>query len=215
MKQRIKHTLIESCLNDLLQPGMVAWDIGTNGGRFALRMGQLVGRSGTVYAFEQSARHHHSLNCKITAYGLEQIITPRQITMLNGDGPAAPQSLKMQHANPLVATGKSCRPAIGSAVTWQVDALVFEHGYSAPDLLKIDMLGSETAIVAGMQRLLSDHTPTMIIATEKESAREIADLLAPSNYLVRHAVSGYDGGYASPTHLIFEPEPQFVARLNL
>jgi hypothetical protein len=64
------------------------------------------------------------------------------------------------------------------------DELVYDQGYNAPDVVKIDTEGHETHVLAGMTRIISEHRPIIFFEhigiTDNDVAR-----LTPPGYLIK------------------------------
>ena len=160
----------------LLRPGMTVWDIGANVGLYSLPSARAVGPTGRVYAFEpmpQNARllrRHLNLNRLANVQIWEVAVSDCEgfVSMTEGDSPSefhvAPQG------------------------EWTVKAVTLDdwisrNGGSPPDLVKIDVEGSDDAVLRGGARVFAAHRPTMLLALHGErQRRECARLLTGWGY---------------------------------
>ena len=148
--------------NRLLQPGMIAVDIGAHVGYFTLLAAKRVGPVGTVLAFEPDADNHAAL-LKNIAMNNYQNITVAQQAVSDREG------LAQLH---LTQTGSGRHsmfhhglPERGSVdiETTTLDATLEELGWPHVDLIKIDVEGAEVSVLNGMAQLLESQTAPDVI----------------------------------------------------
>jgi FkbM family methyltransferase len=147
-----------------LRPGMTVWDIGANVGLFALPSARVVGLSGRVYAFEPMARNirllrrHLELNRLANVEVCEEAVgeVTGVMWMAEGDSPSE------FHAEP---GGRLKVPAIA------LDDWFPESSSPPPDLVKIDVEGSETAVLRGGTCTFARYRPPVYLALHGESQR--------------------------------------------
>lgn len=173
-----------------LRPGMTVWDIGANVGLFTLPSARAVGPTGHVVAFEPMPRNLRFLRRHLALNGLggivvcEAAVSDRAGTlrMKEGDSPSE------FHADP--------------GGDWEVRAITLdewlsENGALPPDVVKIDVEGSDDAVLRGGARSFAKYRPAIYLALHGEpQAWACAQLLAAWGYKVTSLESGL-GPHAS------------------
>lgn len=71
------------------------------------------------------------------------------------------------------------------------DELVYDKGYDAPDIVKIDTEGHEILVLAGMSRIITEHSPIIFFEHIVLTDEDIANIL-PENYEIS-TVANADG----------------------
>ncbi len=180
---------VQALLVNLLRPGWIAYDIGSYVGFFALGMARLVGREGRIFAFEPDPenalriREHVAKNSLATqiqvveaavwrATTQESTISYRRGRQARSQGGVEADGLK-----PVLASGEHI---LVSSIS--LDEFI-ARGNPAPQLLKIDVEGGETAVLAGAERLLLDLRPVIICEVHHaQAARWIEEWLPARGY---------------------------------
>lgn len=161
-----------------LQSGMTVWDIGANVGLYTLPSARAVGPAGRVVAFEPMPRNLGFLRRHLTLNGLEGVVvcavavsdTTGPLKMAEGDSPSE------FHAD----AGGSFEV---EAVT--LDDWLAERGAPPPDVVKIDVEGSDDAVLRGGARSFAKYRPSIYLALHGERQRRACgELLASWGYRV-------------------------------
>ena len=161
-----------------LQRGMTVWDIGANVGLYTLPSARAVGPSGQVVAFEPMPRNLGFLRRHLTLNGLEGAVVcdaavsdaTGTLKMAEGDSPSE------FHAD----AGGSVEVR---AVT--LDDWLSESGAPPPDVVKIDVEGSDDAVLRGGARSFAKYRPSIYLALHGERQRRACrDLLVSWGYEV-------------------------------
>jgi len=166
------------------RPGMTVWDIGANVGLYTLPSARAVAPAGCVVAFEPMPRNLHFLRRHLALNGLagvavcEVAVSDRAGTlrMKEGDSPSE------FHADP--------------GGDWEVTAITLdewlsENGALPPDLVKIDVEGSDDAVLRGGARSFAKYRPPIYLALHGERQRRAcAQLLAAWGYEVTSLEAG-------------------------
>lgn len=143
---------------ELVQPGMVCWDVGAHVGFYTLLFSHLVGPKGKAIAFEpfppnlELLRRHIQMN----RCGNVQVFP---VALADSDG-----------AEDFEPGGNSStgrlRPGGGIRVlVRKADTLVYSGEASAPDLIKIDVEGAEARVLRGAVDLMRRRRPILLLAT--------------------------------------------------
>jgi FkbM family methyltransferase len=161
-----------------LRRGMTVWDVGANVGLYTLPSARAVAPAGRVYAFEPMPRNldllrrHVAMNRLSNVEICEAAVGDMRGTlrMAEGDSPSE------FHADP--------------AGRWQVPAVTLDDwlaasGSLAPDVVKIDVEGSDDAVLRGGARTFAAYRPPIYLALHGErQRRECAALLDGWGYRV-------------------------------
>ncbi|MBI1725713.1 MAG: FkbM family methyltransferase [Candidatus Rokubacteria bacterium] len=167
-----------------LRPGMTVWDIGANVGLYTLPSARVVAPAGCVVAFEPMPRNLHFLRRHLALNGLagvavcEAAVSDRAGTlrMKEGDSPSE------FHADP--------------GGDWEVTAITLDEWLSEnealpPDVVKIDVEGSDDAVLRGGARSFAKYRPPIYLALHGERQRRAcAQLLVAWGYEVTSLEAG-------------------------
>ena len=148
--------------NRLLQPGMIAVDIGAHVGYFTLLAAKRVGPVGTVLAFEPDADNHAALLKNIAMNNYQNITVARQAV---SDREGYAQLHLTQTGSGRHSMFHQGLPERGSVdiETTTLDATLEELGWPHVDLIKIDVEGAEVSVLNGMAQLLESQTAPDVI----------------------------------------------------
>ncbi len=158
----------EPALQEILQyqlaPGMIFYDVGANVGFLGILAARLVGPSGQVHCFEPLPAN------------AEQI---RYNARLNNFDHVHVHALALAHADATASFRISERPTFGAlsdspmAVDKQIgtievpvrrlDSLASEERIPGPNLMKIDIEGSEIDFLAGAESVIRSSRPSLLI----------------------------------------------------
>ncbi len=137
-----------------LRPGAVALDIGANVGCYSLLFGQWVGPAGKVFAFEPSPESFAGLCRHIALNHLAGVVTPVRAAVSDASADVQLRGDGFQGTNRLLFPGE---PA-GARSTFSAPAVTVddfcEREKILPDLIKIDVEGSELAVLRGARRTI-------------------------------------------------------------
>ncbi len=162
--ERAEHAALDR-LDELLEPGDVAYDVGANLGLYALRMAERVGVEGRVYCVEANPVCVSFLQANLLRNGVSNAeILPLALLDVRGAvrftihygnanlGVAAPSGFYAQK------TGHEIQvESVG------LDDLVEEYSLRPPDLVKIDVEGAEAMVLQGMVRTLESRRPRLLL----------------------------------------------------
>ena len=173
----------------LIQPGMVVVDIGANIGYFTLLAAELVGSSGTVYAFEPEPNNYALLNKNIHLNSYSNI-QPAETAVSDECGSTQLFLSAMDNGSHSIHDAAARGVAATHLVaTTTLDAFLEGEGWPNVDLVKIDVEGAETRVLDGMERfcerspdfnLIIEYCPALIHATGAKPS-DLLDQLASMN----------------------------------
>ncbi|MGY2052756.1 FkbM family methyltransferase [Methylobacterium sp. JK268] len=188
------------CLNRLLGPGQVFFDVGARIGEITLVAAKRVGPSGAVYAFEAVATMQRKLAANVAANHLEQV---RHLPFGVGAerGTRVVEARAGRYADDPAAAAGALRPAIPTQVAevTTIDAVVSQYRLDRLDGIRLDVEGAELAALRGAFRTLGRFSPWLIV--EASRAAFAARGFGPDD--LARALHGYrlhridpDGGVA-------------------
>jgi len=156
---------VQTYLKETLTNGCVFYDIGAHAGFFSLIASRLVGNDGRVFSFEPNRTN--AVNMKEHIF-INEISNIEVIEKAVGNGTGT-VFLKEEEAH-----------GIGSHISGEgdyevemigLDDFVFMHGKSRPDLIKMNIEGSELEALKGSARLIKELRPRFVIFTHGESLK--------------------------------------------
>lgn len=174
-----------------LQPGMCFWDVGAHVGYYALMASRRVGPSGRVIAFEPHPANRDRLRRAIERNALANVdVLPYAISDVAGTG--------RLFAGSASATWSLSGRDGDSCV--EVPCLRLEDAAReapAPSMIKIDVEGHETAILASSSSWLSRERPPLLVEFSAPADRIEAERMLP----------GYRFERLDDRHDLLRPEP--------
>jgi len=194
-----------------LPRGGVFFDVGAHYGWLSLKAARHVGRSGRVVAFEPSPvlleiLHYHQRRNRLPQMTIvgsavsETDAAEARFYLLNG-GLSSRNSLTI--GPPGLPFLDSVEKAATEVPTVKLDSFCGKSGIT-PDVIKIDVEGSEGMVLRGAASILRRFGPVLVVSTHpywfpaSESAGELFDFLAGCGYRVKdsHVVQfeGYEIG---------------------
>jgi len=165
----------QAALERFIKPGMTVYDIGAQAGFYTLFFSRLVGGRWRVYAFEPFAENLRYLIAHITMNRLSNVKVV-QVALADQTGLADFTVDRGKSQNALVDSGDS--PLV--VATMRLDELVEDHGFSPPDLLKLDVEGGEALVLEGARLTLERHWPVVFVALHGRRQQETCRLILES-----------------------------------
>lgn len=167
----------QELLGRLTRPGMKVFDIGANAGFYTLAFSRLVGEDGHVWAFEPFAENASNL---LRHLALNRIanVTLIQVAVADAHGVTGFRVAANNAQGLISSNGEDYLiPTVG------LDALIAANTVPRPDLIKMDVEGAESRVLAGAQRLLEQGTATLVISLHgHEQTRACLSLLNQAGY---------------------------------
>jgi FkbM family methyltransferase len=163
---------MQAALGGLLRPGMSFWDVGAHAGFMTLLGSRLVGKLGSVHAFEPSAPNRERLNASIRANDAGNVaVHCVAVTQTSGT-----VTLHRHGSTSMWTTvaelGDSPAAEVPSSTLDELSAWL-----GIPDVIKIDVEGAEADVLRGASRLLDSGLPKFLIELDAgtlEDARQVA-----------------------------------------
>jgi FkbM family methyltransferase len=179
----------------LIRPGMCVVDIGANEGLFTVMAATLVGEQGTVLAFEPSPRDRDRLLANLSVNALSNVRV-HHAAMGRTAGRAVLRVSGADHPGHNTIGGFTySETAEAYAVEVDVttlDDIATSSGLTRVDIVKIDVEGSETAVLQGAQNALRRFRPVIFIEAQDGALRQqgssvsqLLEMLRSADYEVR------------------------------
>jgi len=175
-------------------PGGVAYDVGANYGLYTLLMARLVMPAGWVYAFEPMPPIHAELvrNVQLNQFDHVECI-PKAVSDRTGTA----RFIVGHHAGAgYLATGGRGSPGpTPSTPSFDVEQIklddLIRQGARPPTFIKVDVEGSEAAVLRGARAILTKHRPVLLIELHTP-AQDVAvgTLLKDLGYTARRVEKG-------------------------
>lgn len=194
---------VERVLMKALKPGMTFCDVGANFGYYTLLGAATVGQRGKVFSFECNPRLSQLLRKSVLVNGMQDVVTLSSMAVSNVQGHA---TLTFDDE----FSGGGTIVEVGPDYPWSehkvtvacapLDSLL--DGQQVPNVLKIDVEGSEAKVLLGAERILSDRGLQTIVF--EYYAPSIIHTMAPISLLQKLSSVGFqlqiltESGPASP-----------------
>ncbi|WLA70015.1 FkbM family methyltransferase [Bradyrhizobium diazoefficiens] len=167
-------SVIAKSITARVKPGMTVFDVGAHAGYYTLMLSRLVGRQGRVFAFEANPgnatklRRHLQVNDVKNVDLIEAAVSDRSgAAFFEVDA----HQDKYGYMGGLAESGVSVRTVV-------------LDDFPVPDLIKMDIEGTETRAFAGAPRLLSEHRTAIFLALHDQSLEEAPAILRRRNFLL-------------------------------
>lgn len=186
---------LQQALAGLVQPGMVAYDVGANIGYISLLLARHVGETGQVFAFEALPANQERLrrNLALNELGGRVRLIPAAVV----EGARPVRFLVGPSGGMGKADGSAGRQDVAYAEALEIDGLsldgfVYDQGNPPPQVVKMDIEGGEVLALPGMQRLLDEARPLLMLELHgPEAARCAWESLTSRGYRLCRMRPGY------------------------
>jgi len=165
-------------MRNTIASGWTVYDIGANIGLYSILAGRLAGEKGRVYSVEANPLCVYLLRTNLE---LNQIANSQILPMAALDR-AGSVNFTLNYGNlGLGVTQRSSFYATKAGheigVTGlDMASLIAQFGLHSPDLIKIDVEGAEGFVVEGLQRIIQDRKPVLMIEVHGQvAARQTFD----------------------------------------
>ncbi|MEO8660329.1 MAG: FkbM family methyltransferase [Bryobacteraceae bacterium] len=174
----------------LVRPNDVVWDIGANVGLFAFSAAAKAGAGGTILAVEADA---WLVNLLMRSSGIQDSMSApvRVLSAAVSDsiGVAsfhiAGRGRASNHLDGLQNSQAGGTQQIQSVLTVTLDWLL--NHFPPPNLVKIDVEGAESLVLAGAERLLSQIRPRILCEVNAKSTEAVTKVFKHYGYLLEDA----------------------------
>lgn len=185
---------LQAAIKQLIQHGNVVFDVGANIGYISLLLARAVGTTGKVFAFEALPDNLKRLreNTALNPEGSRVSVVPNAVVDKSG-------MIKFL-VGPSPGTGKTLGSA-GREMVYKdsisvegisLDDFVYNKGKPYPQVVKMDIEGGEILALRGMQRVLNEAHPTMLLELHGEDCVKAAwETLIEAGYRISRMVPGF------------------------
>jgi FkbM family methyltransferase len=173
---------VQEALRRTIAPGAVVYDVGANVGFFTVLAARFAGPEGTVVAFEPAPECAASVRANAAVNGFESNI--RVVEAALGASAHRERLFVVADASWSRLASRGEHSQTDNTVEVDVlalDELVARAEIPPPDVVKIDVEGSELDVLQGMRRTLAEHRPAIVVEFH-ETNRAVAELLAGVGY---------------------------------
>jgi FkbM family methyltransferase len=185
---------LQAALHELIPADAVIFDVGANIGYVSLLLAKAAGEKGRVFAFEALPTNVAQLRRNVALNGMEKRVTVVDSAVTQFPGPVR----FLVHASG--GMGKAAGSAgredkYQSEVTVpgiSLDEFVYGLGNPLPQVVKMDIEGGEVMALPGMQRILAERHPLMLMELHgPESSRVAWEELTSAGYEICWMRPGY------------------------
>jgi FkbM family methyltransferase len=192
---------VQEALRRTLPAGGVLYDVGANLGFFTLLGARIAGEAGRVIAFEPVAANAALVADAARRNGMGARVEVREAAISAQPGRAPFLVVDDSGWSHLAARGQHPRTVAEVEVdVVTLDGLV-DAGAPPPDVIKLDVEGSEIDVLRGGERLLRDHRPVLICELHATNT-EICDLLDDADYRIENIDGPEPVRTAGPVHIV-------------
>jgi FkbM family methyltransferase len=181
-------TDLQKGIIDLVNSGDIIYDIGANIGFLTLLFARETGPNGQVHAFEALPENVARLNHNVEKNEFQNWVTIVHAAVMDKSG------LAEFLIGPSTGMGKVTGSAGRSSIEYQesilvagisIDEYIEVSGNPPPDILKIDIEGGEVLALPGMQSLIHNHHPILMVELHgPEAAQFTWDRLMQEEYKI-------------------------------
>ena len=186
---------LQLAIADLVQPGMIVYDVGANIGYVSTLLARRVSERGRVFAFEALPDNLERLRFNLELSGFSRIVDVLPVAVVDGDGPV--RFLVGPSGGMGKVRGSAGRQDVSYTEELEVtgislDSFVYQKRNPAPQVIKMDIEGGETLALSGMRRLLNETHPLILLELHgPEAARHAWDILNEAGYRIYRMQPGY------------------------
>jgi FkbM family methyltransferase len=186
---------VQQALVEILEPGMVFYDIGANIGFFSLLAARLVGATGKVFSFEPDPQNAIRLRQNIERNGFANV-TVVESGVWWKSGPL--RFVPANETSPDHGVGKF--DSFGTGGIWIPCVALDDFVQSAPipGAIKCDVEGAEIEVFHGGKMLLSNNHPVVVCETHSSNI--------DAHLKYDFAMLGYDTEILDGNHFVAKPQ---------
>jgi FkbM family methyltransferase len=195
---------VQEAMRRHIAPGATVYDVGGDIGFFSILSARLTGRDGRVESFEPvpASAKAVAANAKLNGFTNVRV---HDVAVSDHDGAGTLLIQTDRTWSHLADRGPSLRTRDRVDVALvSLDAQIASGAIPPPDLIKIDVEGSEIAVLQGLTQTLRSRAPT-IICELHETNREILELLDQHGYSAENLDGTIPIADAGPVHILARP----------
>jgi FkbM family methyltransferase len=176
--------LIEAVLLSGLEAGGVFYDVGAHIGLFSLLAARVVGKSGSVFAFEADPENAERIKEHASRNGLDYIhVVP--CAVWSSPGRLAFERASADSSRNQGAVANDFSKANKNTIEVEAVSLdAFAQKHKPPTLIKIDVEGGEAAVLDGSKETFKSNAPLLICEVHNQRAADYVTRWLGSNSYV-------------------------------
>jgi FkbM family methyltransferase len=185
---------LQAALRELVPPGAIIYDVGANIGYVSLLLAKASGETGKVYGFEALPENAERWHKNMVLNGMEARLNLFAGAVTQASGPVR----FLVHASGGMgkAAGSAGRQdhylSEVSVPGISLDEFVYGQGNPPPQVVKMDIEGGEVLALPGMQRVLEEAHPLMLMELHGPEASRVAwERLTEAGYQICWMRHGY------------------------
>lgn len=170
---------VQMALTRFLKPGGIFYDIGSNIGFFALIAARLVGPSGKVVAVEPVPRNAETIRRNVARNGFSNV---QVLEIALGSGAGMAELHVTRHPGGATLSTTDIPPDATGTIMVQVatlDELALTEKLGRPQLIKVDVEGTELDVLMGMTRTLAEFRPAVLFEIDAPNAEMLEAKSSP------------------------------------
>lgn len=197
---------VQEALRRHVGPGSTVFDVGADIGFFSILSAALAGPDGHVHAFEPVPSSAAAVAANARINGFAERVSVHQLAVSDHEGTGTLLIGADRTWSHLSERGVSAgtRGQVDVALV-TLDQRIAAGELPLPDVVKIDVEGSEIAVINGFSRTLRARGP-VVICELHETNREVADLLAAEGYELTNLDGTAPVLDAGPVHILGRPQ---------
>lgn len=186
---------LQQAIQEFIKPGWVVFDVGSNIGYISLMLAKAVSPSGRIYAFEALPDNFARVQRNIQLNSFGETIAPIHAAVIDETKPVT------FLVGPSNGMGKVSGSAGRQEVVYEqsltvpgiaLDDFVYLQKHPVPQAVKMDIEGGEVLALPGMQRILREAHPLMLLELHGPESAEVArTLLTQAGYRLYTMTPGY------------------------
>jgi FkbM family methyltransferase len=153
---------------------MAVLDVGAHIGYFSLVAARLVGPTGQVWSFEPDPANRANLERNVDANGAKEIVTVVPLAVTSTVGKQMLHRVSRDTGSSTMYPTDDADGEQTAVTTTSLDEWAHSEAWPPLDLIKIDAEGAESAILAGMSRLLARNPSIVVVLEFQADALETA-----------------------------------------
>jgi FkbM family methyltransferase len=171
---------VQAAIAQLVQPGMIAYDLGANVGFFSLILAKAVGTKGRVIAFEPVSKNATRIAYNAQLNDLANIVV-RTEAISAADGAAAFEPGNFSTMGKLHNQTLTLSATAREIPVRSLDSLIAAGDILPPNFIKVDIEGAEVDCLHGAATTLRQMRPLLLIELHNTNDA-IARLLSSAKY---------------------------------
>ena len=186
---------LQDAISTLVNPAMIAYDVGANIGYISLLLARRVAPAGKVFAFEALPANLDRLRQNVRLNNLESVVHVVPAAVVDQAGPVtflvgpSDDMGKVEGSAGREGVKYSDRLSLEGV---SLDEFVFQQGNPAAQVVKMYIEGGEVLAMPGMLRLLQEVQPLIFLELHgPEAARVAWDLLTQNHYRIFRMRRGF------------------------